>query len=147
MLADSSTESGTDARRDVRSSPCTNLGDCLLDRDTLAGIGLCERAVDRRVQMLAVRSFNPSSSASTLACEGVSDLHSHGLVEREELFEELLRNDHAQTPEPQAKVERRDVRGRQQARRLSRAHRSRFSPGEKGATPRRRRAKCEWARR
>jgi len=42
-----------------RGSPSTNLRDRLLDRDPLAGIGLCDRALDRGVEPLALGVAHP----------------------------------------------------------------------------------------
>ena len=67
---------------------------------------MCERAVDRGVQLLAIGVVHPVVIAFDAGEQRMSDLQPHGLIEREELLEELLRDGHAPSlPERAAEVD------------------------------------------
>lgn len=87
-------------------SLCTERGHDLVEGHGLTGIGLCERTVDRCVQLLAIGVAHPIVIAFDACQQRVSDLQPHGLIEREELLEELLRHGHAPSlPERGATVD------------------------------------------
>lgn len=77
------------------SASRADFGERLLERDAPAIIGLCERAVDRCVQLLALDVAHSVVVSLDAGEQGVRDLQSHGLVERKELLEELRRSGHA----------------------------------------------------
>ncbi|MEO6777656.1 MAG: hypothetical protein ABI467_32315 [Kofleriaceae bacterium] len=87
---------------------CTERGHDLVEGHGLTGIGLCERTVDRCVQLLAIGVGHPIVIviAFDAGQQRMSDLQPHGLIEREELLEELLRDGHVPSlPERTAEVD------------------------------------------
>ena len=90
-----------------RSSLRTELRDRSLDRDALTGIGLRERALERRVELLALGVTHPVIVRRIDARqEGMGDFQPDRLVESKELLEELRWNGHISSlPERMVEVD------------------------------------------